>query len=272
MKNIFWVLTLVLTGTTHVVCQTNPQVQQDDSTLIITTNWIKPSPQFRYIGNTLHNIYSPPFQCVAIPDDVINFGDINRDINGPASDISEHDIILVVRGMHNEAQMGHLTSWEYTFNNFPYFRYNWTQRRIQGGYSGPWPIAGSHLSQQAVLVKEKLTYSPDGREVTHTKREYDCGTPMTKAVCIVSTNTLGQLKKMAQLKKAKASDAKNRVLKANQDAADKGDEYGLLRMGERYRDGDGVEKDLAKAKEYLQKAADAGSPTAKDELSNLNQP
>lgn len=63
-----------------------------------------------------------------------------------------------------------------------------------------------------------------------------------------------------------------RALKFNQDAAAKGDMFGLLRMGERYRDGDGVEKDLAKAKEYLQKSADAGSPTAKEELSKLNQP
>ena len=65
----------------------------------------------------------------------------------------------------------------------------------------------------------------------------------------------------------KASQAK--VLKSNQDLADKGDAYGLLRMGERYRDGDGVEKDLAKAKVYLTKAAAAGSPTAADELSKL---
>ena len=64
--------------------------------------------------------------------------------------------------------------------------------------------------------------------------------------------------------------AKNKALKFNQDAADKGDAYGLMRMGERYRDGDGVEKDLAKAKDYLTKAAAAGSPTATDELSKLN--
>ena len=67
----------------------------------------------------------------------------------------------------------------------------------------------------------------------------------------------------------KAATAK--VLKINQDAADKGDMYGLLRMGERYRDGDGVEKDLTKAHDYLTKAAAAGSPTAADELSKLNQ-
>ncbi len=59
------------------------------------------------------------------------------------------------------------------------------------------------------------------------------------------------------------------ALKSNQEAAAKGDSYGLLRMGERYRDGDGVEKDLAKARDYLQKAADAGSPTAKEDLSKL---
>jgi TPR repeat protein len=40
-------------------------------------------------------------------------------------------------------------------------------------------------------------------------------------------------------------------------------------MGERYRDGDGVPKDLAKAKDYLTRAAAAGSPTAADELKAL---
>jgi hypothetical protein len=62
-----------------------------------------------------------------------------------------------------------------------------------------------------------------------------------------------------------------RVLKGNQDLADKGDAYGLLRMGESYRDGEGVPKDLAKAKDYLTKAAAAGSPTAADALLKLNQ-
>jgi hypothetical protein len=73
--------------------------------------------------------------------------------------------------------------------------------------------------------------------------------------------------------KAKAAAQKQaaaaRALRVNQDAAAKGDMFALLRMGERYRDGDGVEKDLAKARDYLQKAADAGSPTAKEELSKL---
>lgn len=74
---------------------------------------------------------------------------------------------------------------------------------------------------------------------------------------------------MAQQKAANAVAVKDKVLKSNQDAADKGDAYGLLRMGERYRDGDGVPKDLTKARDYLTKAAAAGSPTAEADLKNL---
>jgi len=75
------------------------------------------------------------------------------------------------------------------------------------------------------------------------------------------------LKAQEQKKKA----VQDNVLKWNQQQADNGDAYGLLRMGERYRDGDGVPKDLAKSREYLAKAAAAGSTDAADELSKLNQ-
>jgi hypothetical protein len=51
----------------------------------------------------------------------------------------------------------------------------------------------------------------------------------------------------------------------------KGDPIGLLSMGERYRDGNGVPKDSAKAKEFLGKAAAAGNQTAVQELSKLTQ-
>ncbi len=61
----------------------------------------------------------------------------------------------------------------------------------------------------------------------------------------------------------------DKILKNNQDLADKGDPYGLMRMGERYRDGEGVDKDLAKARQYLKRAADGGEQTAADELSRL---
>ena len=58
-------------------------------------------------------------------------------------------------------------------------------------------------------------------------------------------------------------------MKSNQAAADKGDAYGLLRMGERYRDGDGVVRDLPTARAYLAKAAAAGSPSAQSALDKL---
>ena len=76
---------------------------------------------------------------------------------------------------------------------------------------------------------------------------------------------------------AKANQEKQRaatvekVLKYNQDLASRGDAYGQLRMGERYRDGDGVEKDLVKARDYFQKAAAQGNVQAAEMLKNLPQ-
>ena len=85
-------------------------------------------------------------------------------------------------------------------------------------------------------------------------------------------NQLDEQRRVATEKKAAAKNAaKAKLLKSFQDMADKGDSYGLLRMGECYRDGDGVEKDLAKAKDYLTKAAAAGSLTAADELKKLTK-
>jgi hypothetical protein len=59
------------------------------------------------------------------------------------------------------------------------------------------------------------------------------------------------------------------ALAFNEAAAARGDAYGLLRMGERYRDGEGVAKDLPKAREYLAQAAAAGNSQAGRELASL---
>lgn len=67
----------------------------------------------------------------------------------------------------------------------------------------------------------------------------------------------------------KIATAKNKALQLNEDAAAAGDAYGLMRMGERFRDGEGVEKDLVKAREYLTKAVAAGSAGAVNDLANL---
>lgn len=98
---------------------------------------------------------------------------------------------------------------------------------------------------------------------------YDCGKPyVPPPPKPLTPEQIAAAKAKAEASKKSGAAA---ALKSNQDAAAKGDSYGLMRMGERYRDGDGVDKDLAKAKDYLQKAADAGSPTAADELSKLKQ-
>lgn len=56
--------------------------------------------------------------------------------------------------------------------------------------------------------------------------------------------------------------AMERALKFNQAAADRGEASGQFRMGERYFKGEGVNRDLAKAREYLAKAAAQGYPEA----------
>jgi hypothetical protein len=73
--------------------------------------------------------------------------------------------------------------------------------------------------------------------------------------------------KAAAAKKA----TQDKVLKWHFEQAEKGDSYGLFRMGEHYRDGDGVPRDLDKAREYFSKAVNAGSSTAADALTKLNQ-
>lgn len=66
-------------------------------------------------------------------------------------------------------------------------------------------------------------------------------------------------------------DANAKSLKYNQEQASKGDAIGQLRMGERYLTGDGVEKDLVKARAYLSKAAAQGISSAAELLKKLPQ-
>lgn len=104
-----------------------------------------------------------------------------------------------------------------------------------------------------------------GQQVTVHKLIY--GTPCTK---IWTPEEIAAIKEKAKSNKDAAKQAMvAKVLKSNQSDADRGDAYGLMRMGERYRDGEDVQKDLVKAKAYLAKAAAAGETTAADELSKL---
>ena len=153
-------------------------------------------------------------------------------------------------------------------------------------------VSSEQIPEKRIFIKHFLNGAVDQRisvaaiktgtvQVSGTVFEaWDCGTtPTTErlsqskaeddiAEALMKAQKADAMAKAAERKKQ----AETRALKSNQDATEKGDSFGLMRMGERYRDGDGVEKDLVKAKEYLQKSADAGSPTAKEELSKLNQP
>lgn len=91
--------------------------------------------------------------------------------------------------------------------------------------------------------------------------------PTPEQIAEAKTNAIAARAKADAAKKA----AEEKALKMNQDLAAKGDAYGLLRMGERYRDGTAVEKDLSKAREYFTNAIAAGSLDASNELARLPQ-
>ena len=107
---------------------------------------------------------------------------------------------------------------------------------------------------------------------------YDCGLPdtvenrMKAGIPFPTSEEITAAKgATAAANNVKTAEVKAKALKWNQEQADKGDPAGLLRMGERYRDGDGVPKDLGRARDYFTKASAAGSPSAADALSKLNQ-
>jgi hypothetical protein len=78
-----------------------------------------------------------------------------------------------------------------------------------------------------------------------------------------------QQRVVAEKAAAKKKAGQEKLLKHYQEQAESGNAFALLRLGEFYRDGDGVPKDLTKARDYLTKATAAGSPTAADELKLL---
>jgi TPR repeat protein len=66
-----------------------------------------------------------------------------------------------------------------------------------------------------------------------------------------------------------AEENKNKALQYNLDLAKKGNDYGEYRMGQRYRDGEDVPKDMAKAREWFVKAIAHGNLAASNELARL---
>ena len=66
-----------------------------------------------------------------------------------------------------------------------------------------------------------------------------------------------------------ADETHEKALRYNIDLALKGDDYGEYRMGQRCRDGEGIPKDLKKAREWFGKSAAQGNISAIKELAHL---
>lgn len=129
----------------------------------------------------------------------------------------------------------------------------------------PYPFDGNGDGYAFMLARYDGEFAYTNSHQVIKMAQFDYEIPCHK---IWSAEEIAAFKKQADDKKQEIED---KVLKSNQDAADRRDAYGLLRMGERYKTGEGVSMDLIKAKAYLKKAADAGSTTASKELEELNQ-
>ena len=123
------------------------------------------------------------------------------------------------------------------------------------------------------IVETEKQISAIEAKLAQLQTEYADKSKVINAECDAEIKDLPNVfaKEYRQKKEDEKQARAAKILAYNQEQADKGDPIGLLRMGERYRDGEGVTKDLFKARDYLTKAAAAGSPTAADELVKLGQ-
>jgi hypothetical protein len=142
---------------------------------------------------------------------------------------------------------------------------NWTETQRspeEVDWAGSWTSAGlQHHPDAEVVVVMSMSLVGHEMEIRHYGFDPLLNSmPPPNQSTIPNTNTVSDTKA--------AVDA--RVLKSQQELAEQGDRYGEYRMGLRYRDGDGVPKDLDKAREWLQKAADQGDTDAATELAKLS--
>jgi len=95
---------------------------------------------------------------------------------------------------------------------------------------------------------------------------YDYGTLYTPPAHVLTPAERAAAQTTGDKKKAEAEVAK---LKFDQDQAEDGKDLYQYRLGMRYLKGEGVEKDLAKAREWLKKSADQGNQDAAKQLAKL---
>ena len=131
----------------------------------------------------------------------------------------------------------------------------------------PYPVAENDKLEATrsltAFTAGVYTYMAVGYGST-TVHAFDYGKPWTPPP--LTPEQLAALRKKNEAARKAGAD---KALAFNQSQADKGDAYGQLRMGERYRDGEGVEKDLAKARDYFTKAAAQGNAAAASDLKVL---
>ncbi len=138
------------------------------------------------------------------------------------------------------------------------------------------PVAeGQSVSARAILLG---TRAVDG----HVLESWDCGAAPTpeqladRARLEESKRQELEAQKSAvraasdQALEDKRQALKANVVKINQQRADKGDADAQFRMGELYRDGDGVPKDDVRAREFFGKAASQGNKDAARALEKMN--
>jgi len=138
---------------------------------------------------------------------------------------------------------------------------------VENYFGSTEPTSGKHLSFRA---KKVGIYTWNSIPISL----WDCSTnEPPKPVVYVPPPiplTSEQIKAIAAQNKKEKQAGEAAALKWNQSQADKGDDYGELRMGERYLKGNGVEKDLAKAKDYFSKSAAQGNLDASNALVKIN--
>ena len=138
-----------------------------------------------------------------------------------------------------------------TFTKIP------TKKVFLRNYTNMQAVAvGANISAHAMLVG---TFDVEGERLEC----WDCGTRII--VPTISKDT-----RNAQAMQKAAGEAA--TLKFYQERAEKGDAYGQYRVGIRYLKGEGVPKDLGKARDYLSKAAAQGNQDAAVELAKLSAP
>jgi hypothetical protein len=131
----------------------------------------------------------------------------------------------------------------------------------------PYEVAeGSQILHQAARDAGTYTYSTVSGS-TSTLKCFDYG--LVSQPPAPPPPTLEEINAAREQAAKKKTHAAEGALRFNQELAEKGDSYGQLRMGERYRDGDGVPRDLQKARDWFAKAAAQGDKAAASELAAL---